>query len=205
MLAIPEEVRRCAKLFSPADDPMGTPSSKIWCPDAPSSTPLPPLSSSSCRSSFQVVSNCAVVLACPNSYSRANFRRMFRLRTNARAPACVSRLIPVFLPVQTVLFSRPFQKGAQSTLVSPCLRHKPPRTPCTHLNNRFCCPFGNNSLPEVAPPGRAPSRLAGDPRLTHCPKRLQAKGRAGTRSDDSSWRWQAKNFAYSCNGSHSVD
>jgi hypothetical protein len=40
-----------------------------------------------------------------------------------------------------------FPGGTQSTLVSPCLRHKPPRTPCTHLNNRFCCPFGNISLP----------------------------------------------------------
>jgi hypothetical protein len=29
MLAIPEEVSNCAKLFSPADDPMGTPSSRI--------------------------------------------------------------------------------------------------------------------------------------------------------------------------------
>src|SRR6266566_6322284 len=72
MLAIPLEVSRCAKLLSPADDPMGTPSSRIWCPEAPSSTPLPPLSSSACRSSFHVVSNCAVVLAWPNSYSRAN-------------------------------------------------------------------------------------------------------------------------------------
>src|SRR5437667_4664513 len=65
MLAIPLEVSRCAKLLSPADDPMGTPSSRIWCPEAPSSTPLPPLSSSACRSSFHVVSNCAVVLAWP--------------------------------------------------------------------------------------------------------------------------------------------
>src|SRR6516162_169309 len=148
MLAIPEEVSRCAKLFSPADDPIGTPSSRIWCPDAPSSTPLPPLSPSACRSSFQVVSNCAVVLAWPNSYSRANLRRMFRLRTNARAPACVSGLIPAFLPVQTVpfSFSRLFLEE-QSTLVSSCLRHKPPRAHCTHLNNRFCCPFGNISLP----------------------------------------------------------
>src|SRR6516162_5446817 len=39
-----------------------------------------------------------------------------------------------------------FPGGTQSTLVSPCLRHKPHRTPCTHLNNRFCCPFGNISL-----------------------------------------------------------
>ncbi len=32
-----------------------------------------------------------------------------------------------------------------STLVSLCPRYKPPRTSCTHLNNRFCCPFGNIS------------------------------------------------------------
>src|SRR5205085_1503296 len=95
MLAIPEEVSSCAKLFSPADEPLGTPSSKIWCPEAPSSTPLPPLASSACRSSLQAVSNCAVVLAWPNSYNRANFSRMFKLRTNALAPVCVSGLIPV--------------------------------------------------------------------------------------------------------------
>src|SRR2546429_1387685 len=46
-----------SKLFSPADEPMGTPSSKIWCPEAPSSTPLPPLASSACRSSLQAVTN----------------------------------------------------------------------------------------------------------------------------------------------------
>src|SRR5258707_15121128 len=58
MLAIPEEVKRCAKLRSPAADPNGTPSSKICVPDAPSNTPLPPLSSSALRSSFHAVSNC---------------------------------------------------------------------------------------------------------------------------------------------------
>ena len=93
MLAIPEDVSSCAKLLSPADEPIGTPSSKIWCPEAPSSTPLPPLSSSACRSSFHVVSNCAVVFAWPNSYSRANFSRMFKLRTNALAPPCASGLM----------------------------------------------------------------------------------------------------------------
>jgi hypothetical protein len=67
MLAIPEEISNCAKLRSPAADPSGTPSNKIWVPEAPSSTPLPPLSSSALRSSFQVVSNCAEVRTCPNS------------------------------------------------------------------------------------------------------------------------------------------
>src|ERR1700694_4129763 len=90
MLAMPEEVSSCAKLRSPAADPSGTPSSKICVPDAPSSTPLPPLSSSALRSSFHVVSNCAAVRTWPNSYKRANFSRMFRLRTNARAEARVS-------------------------------------------------------------------------------------------------------------------
>src|SRR6266478_7636146 len=90
MLAIPEEISSCAKLRSPAADPSGTPSSKIWVPEAPSSTPLPPLSSSALRSSFHVVSNCAAVRTWPNSYKRANFSRIFRLRTNARAEARVS-------------------------------------------------------------------------------------------------------------------
>jgi hypothetical protein len=86
MLAIPEDINSCAKLRSPAAEPSGTPSSKIWVPDAPRSTPPPLLSSSAPRSSFHVVSNWAAVRTCPNSYRRANFSRMFRLRTNARAP-----------------------------------------------------------------------------------------------------------------------
>ena len=45
MLAMPEEVRSCAKLRSPAAEPKGTPSSRIWFPEAPSSRPPPPLSS----------------------------------------------------------------------------------------------------------------------------------------------------------------
>jgi hypothetical protein len=86
MLAIPEEINSCAKLRSPAADPSGTPSSKICVPEAPSNTPPPLLSSSALRNSFHVVSNCCDVFACPNSYKRANFSRMFRLRTNDRAP-----------------------------------------------------------------------------------------------------------------------
>src|SRR5258708_13622285 len=93
MLAIPEEINICAKLLSPAADPSGTPSSRICVPDAPRSTPPPPLSSSALRSSFQVVSNCAAVRTCPNSYTRANFSRILRLRTNARAEPRVSEAI----------------------------------------------------------------------------------------------------------------
>jgi hypothetical protein len=57
MLAIPELVSSSAKLRSPVAEPSGTPSNKIWFPDAPSSTPVDPLSSRACRNSFQVVSN----------------------------------------------------------------------------------------------------------------------------------------------------
>jgi hypothetical protein len=63
MLAIPEVISSCAKLRSPAADPSGTPSRRICVPEAPSSTPLPPLSSSAPRNSFHVVSNCCDVFA----------------------------------------------------------------------------------------------------------------------------------------------
>src|SRR6266849_1556712 len=133
MLAIPEVVSSCARLRSPAADPSGTPSSKICVPDAPSRTPPPLLSSSAPLSSFHVVSNCCAVFACPNSYSRANFSRMLRLRTNARAPPRVSAGPIIFgggsNPSLTHL----------STLVSLPYGNKPPRAPCTHLNNRFSC------------------------------------------------------------------
>ncbi len=95
MLAIPELVNNSAKLRSPAAEPSGTPSSKIWVPEAPRRRPLPPLSSKAFRNSFQAVSNCAVVRTCPNSYKRANLSRMFRLRTKARAPPRDSGLIDV--------------------------------------------------------------------------------------------------------------
>ena len=163
MLAIPDEVKSCAKLLSPADEPSGTPSSRICVPEAPSSTPLPPLSSSAPRSSFHAVSNCCVVFAWPNSYSRANFRRMFRLRTNARAPPRVSGLMAlgagscsslrfpygtsplsaVALLVSQIASPLLPADSLLSTLVSPSFRHKPPRACCTHLNNSFPCQFGN--------------------------------------------------------------
>src|SRR6266581_3008526 len=163
MLAIPDEVKSCAKLLSPADEPSGTPSSRICVPEAPSSTPLPPLSSSAPRSSFHAVSNCWVVFAWPNSYSRANFSRMFRLRTNARAPPRVSGLMTlgagscpslrfpygtsplsaVALLVSQIASPLLTADSLLSTLVSPSFRHKPPRACCTHLNNSFPCQFGN--------------------------------------------------------------
>src|SRR2546426_10449333 len=152
MLAIPEEVSKCAKLRSPAADPSGTPSSRICVPEAPSSTPLPPLSSSALRSSFHVVSNCCEVFAWPNSYSRANFRRIFRLRTNARAPPRVS--VPIRVGPQSCPSSAPFYSivllltadslvflSLPSTLESLLPRHKPPRSLCIHLNIRFDCRF----------------------------------------------------------------
>ena len=56
--------------------------------------PVSLFSGSAVRSSRQAVSNCAAVRAWPNSYSRANFNRMLRLRTKARAAgALVSTLI----------------------------------------------------------------------------------------------------------------
>src|SRR6266478_5568251 len=93
MLAMPEEESNCAKLRSAPAAPSGTPSSKICMPDAPSNNPDSPLSSSAERNSFQVVSNCAAVRTWPNSYSRANLSRMFKLRTNCRADARGSALI----------------------------------------------------------------------------------------------------------------
>jgi len=98
MLAIPEEVRSCAKLFSAAAAPRGTPSSRIWFPEAPSSRPVSRLSCSAECNSFQAVSNCAIVRTCPNSYRRANFSRMFKLRTNARADCRVSPAISAEFP-----------------------------------------------------------------------------------------------------------
>src|SRR5947208_2177650 len=90
---MPEDESNCAKLRSAPAAPSGTPSSKICVPEAPSSNPDSPLSSSAERSSFQVVSNCAPVRTWPNSYSRANLSKMFRLRTNCRADALGSALI----------------------------------------------------------------------------------------------------------------
>ena len=133
ILAMPEEISSCAKLRSPAADPNGTPSNKIWVPDAPSSTPLPPLSSSALRNSFHVVSNCAAVRTCPNSYRRANFSRMLRLRTKARAEARVS--VAIKLPRRAAT-SRG-SPGILTTVWRPCGRDKLRMRYCTHFNNIF--------------------------------------------------------------------
>ena len=123
MLAIPDEVSSCAKLFSAAAAPSGTPSSRIWFPEAPSSKPVSPLSSSAVLSSFQAASNCAAVRTCPNSYKRANFNRMFRVRTKDRAVARVSLAIPADLPSDdAAYYTRTLSPARQAPLprVSPC-------------------------------------------------------------------------------------
>jgi len=118
MLAIPELINSSAKLRSPAAEPSGTPSNKIWFPEAPRSTPVVPLSSRACRNSFQVVSNWAAVRTCPNSYSRANFNRMFRLRTNVRAVDRVSPLITCGFPsvLRTSTLGCNFSRNKRSLL-----------------------------------------------------------------------------------------
>lgn len=125
MLAIPEVVSSCAKLFSAAAPPKGTPSKSNCVPEAPSSKPVSPPSSSADRSSFHAVSNCAIVLTWPNSYNRANFSKMFKLRTNARADALVSPAIPCgqvsALPLTTLGCSAP--------------QHKPYPCTCTFISN----------------------------------------------------------------------
>src|SRR6266581_3921769 len=131
MLAIPDEVKSCAKLLSPADEPSGTPSSRIWVPEAPSSTPLPPLSSSA-----------------PRCRTHGSPRRILPLLTLpfaagsplSAAALLVSQIASPVLPADSLL----------STLVSSSPRHKPPRARCTHLNNRFPCQFGNIVAAAVA-------------------------------------------------------
>ncbi len=124
---MPEEVNNNAKLRSPAADPRGTPSRRICVPEAPSNRPVSPLSSRAVRSSFQAVSNCAIVRTWPNSYSRANFNKMFRLRTNARADDRVSPLIFCGSPsVQSSYYTRMLFLGKQASCVilSPFHQHK---------------------------------------------------------------------------------
>lgn len=67
MLAMPALESILAKLFSAAADSSGTPSRWSWSPCAPSSRLPAPCPWSTERSSFQVISNCAAVRACPNS------------------------------------------------------------------------------------------------------------------------------------------
>ena len=113
MLAIPAlEINR-AKLFSAAADSSGTPSRCNWSPCAPSSRLPPPCPCNTERSSFQVISNCAAVRACPNSYSRANFSRIFRLRTKARAAAVLASELMLPWPSR----GRAFRSGYVNAIV----------------------------------------------------------------------------------------
>ncbi len=79
---------------------------RSWLPEAPRRMPVSLFSGIAVRSSRQAVSNCAVVRAWPNSYSRANFNRMLRLRTKARA-ACALVSALIFLVPELTRQSRP--------------------------------------------------------------------------------------------------
>src|SRR5229473_3126368 len=98
MLAMPEVESRLAKLRSPAAEPSGTPSRRSWLPEAPRRMPVSLFSGKAVRSSRQAVSNCAVDRAWPNSYNRANFNRMLRLRTKARAAGALVSALIFFVP-----------------------------------------------------------------------------------------------------------
>lgn len=149
MLAMPEDVNNCAKLRSPAAVPSGTPSSRIWLPDAPSNSPVSPLSSSDCRSSFQVVSNCAAVRTCPNSYKRANFSRMFKLRTN---PLAVDRVSPFIILPNSLAYT-----FFLLTLGRNAFRNKRPATICNLLTNRCYSSGTVRSLPSHSSQSCCPS------------------------------------------------
>ena len=90
-----------------------------------------------------------------------------------------SRVFPV--PTAPFSLSQVFQQEHKSTLVFPRRRHKPPRTPCTHFNNRFCCSFGNISLTGSSPgrPGPLPGRSV-TPRVARFRQHVQAKRESRT-------------------------
>jgi hypothetical protein len=85
MLAIPAAESMRAKLFSAAAESRGVPSSSSRSPEAASNKPVWSSEPIAARNSLHAVSYCLAVRGCPKSYIRANFSKMFRLRTNARA------------------------------------------------------------------------------------------------------------------------
>jgi hypothetical protein len=87
MLAMPAVESMRAKLFSAAAESSGVPSSSRRSPEAASNKPVWSSGPMAARNSLQAVSYCLAVRGCPKSYIRANFNRMFRLRTKARAAA----------------------------------------------------------------------------------------------------------------------
>jgi len=84
-LANPAAESSCANCFSAGDPSSGIPSSSNCAPDAPSSKPVSAPSGIAVRNSFQATVNCSTTRAWSYPYRRANFSRIFRLRTNARA------------------------------------------------------------------------------------------------------------------------
>src|SRR5260370_39098119 len=89
MLARPAADRDSAKLRSAAAPSIGHPSSRSCDPRTHSSSPASFLMEVAACSSLQAVSNWALVRALSKPYNRANFNRMLRLRTNARAAECL--------------------------------------------------------------------------------------------------------------------
>ena len=88
-----------AKAFSAAADSSGVPSNKSWSPETARSKPAPLSGPSAVRNSVHAVEYCLAVRGCPNSYIRANLRRIFRLRTKARA--AVVRVLSVFASIRS--------------------------------------------------------------------------------------------------------
>lgn len=87
MLEIPELESIRAKLFSAAAASSGVPSSRSWSPETAINRPASLSEPIAVRSSLQAVSYWRAVRGWPKSYIRANFSRMLRLRTKARAAA----------------------------------------------------------------------------------------------------------------------
>ena len=134
MLAIPAPEISRAKLFSAAADSSGTPSRCNWSPCAPSSRLPPPWPCSTERSSLHVISNCAAVRAWPNSYSRANFSRIFRLRTKARAAAVLASELMLPWPFR----GRTFRSGYVNAIIPAT--QSPRLFPVAYAQLQICLP-----------------------------------------------------------------
>lgn len=87
MLEIPEPESILAKPFSAAAASSGVPSRRSWSPETAINNPASLSDPIAVRSSLQAVSYCRAVRGWPKSYMRANFSKMLRLRTKARAAA----------------------------------------------------------------------------------------------------------------------
>src|SRR5947207_8464230 len=86
-LARPAAESNCANCFSAGEPSRGTPSSRSWEFVAPSNSPESVPIGMAVRSSCQAVWSCSMVRTCSYPYSRANFKSMLRLLTNASQAA----------------------------------------------------------------------------------------------------------------------